>query len=115
MRLATPKVACKELGITQTTLDYWHQQGMIDVIITSNNVRRYDLDSLASKKNKRRLSRIPQALDPYRPHWVTPKEAREALGVTKNTLIKWEEEGKILTKRDCRNHRLFDLNSLYFD
>ncbi|WP_287263605.1 MerR family DNA-binding transcriptional regulator [Moorena sp. SIO3A5] len=115
MKLRTPKAACKELGISIKTLEYWHEQGMIEAVITSNGVRRFDLDSIASKQNKKRLDRLPVALDPYRPNWVTPKDAREILGVSKNTLINWEEEGRILTKRDSRNHRWYDVNSLYFD
>ncbi|NEO47962.1 MAG: MerR family DNA-binding transcriptional regulator [Moorea sp. SIO4A3] len=115
MKFVTAKIACFELGITKVTLEYWEQQGMIKTICDRNNVKRYDLDSLASEHNNKRLAQIPAVLDLYRPNWVTPKEARERLGVSKNTLLNWEAAGKITTMRDASNHRLYDLNSVYLD
>ncbi|NEO08442.1 MerR family DNA-binding transcriptional regulator [Moorena sp. SIO3I8] len=115
MRLRTPKLACKELKISLKTLEYLHEQGIIEAVVTSNGVRRFDLDSIASKKNKSRLANLPPALDPYRPHWVTPKQAREILGVSNPTLISWEKQGKILCRRMPNNYRVYDVNSLRFD
>lgn len=115
MRYLTAKKICQELGITKVTLAYWEQQGLIQTISDRNNTKRYDVDSLASKQNQDRLARMPAGLDPYRPQWVPLKEAMERLGVARGTLRNWEAAGKIKTKRNHRNHRLYDLNSVRTD
>jgi len=114
MRFLTTKKACIELGITKVTLQYWEQQGIIKSICDRNNSKRYDMDSLASEQNNKRLSKIPVALDSYKPRWAKSKEAVSVLGVDRNTLLNWENAGKIIARRDKNNHRWFDLNSVTF-
>ncbi|NEN95155.1 MAG: MerR family transcriptional regulator [Moorea sp. SIO3I7] len=115
MRFLTAKKACQELGITKVTLEYWEQQGMIQTISDRNNTKRYDIDSLASESNQDKLARVPAALDPQQPQWVSLKEAMKRLGVARGTLRSWEAAGKIKTKRNHRNHRLYDLSSVRSD
>ncbi|NEN94714.1 MAG: MerR family DNA-binding transcriptional regulator [Moorea sp. SIO3I7] len=112
MRFLTARKAAKELNIPESTIKHWGEEGMIQTISDRNNTKRYDLDSLASKKNQERLARMPTGLDPYRPLWVFPKEARKALGVAQSTLIDWDKAGKIKTRRTKGNYRQYDLNSI---
>lgn len=44
--------------------------------------------------------------------YYTPRQAAEILGVTVNTLRRWDAEGKIKTLRTAGNTRLYDLSDL---
>ena len=43
------------------------------------------------------------------PHYVSPREAREMLGVSEKTLRNWEAAGKISAIRTPSNHRRYDV------
>src|SRR3989344_1099645 len=89
--------AAKYLNKSIMTLRRWERDGKISCLKTQGGFRRFTHDELLRIKKFGPLSQSPI---------LTAKEATHELGVSKQTLKRWNQKGKITVLKDTTNHLL---------
>ncbi len=96
--------AAKELGVSTSTLRRWEKRGLITSTRDANNERVYTRISLEPLRQAPQEAAILLAESRY----ITISQAASYLGVSKDTLRRWDTTGKLAS------HRLDGKNRFYF-
>ena len=95
-KIYTPKKAGQMLGVSTKTIRRWDEAGIIETLRTSGRQRRIPESEIIRIKERGSYSVVKnQPPRSFTDKLCTPKKAGEMLNMTRKTLKKWDEKGKI--------------------
>ncbi len=116
--------AAKLLNVSKDTLRRWEREGKISSSRTSGGYRIYDITDLLTQVKSSKLrnlitSKYPELkpLSQDSPETSAKKllkisQAAQTLGVSKDTLRRWEKAGKVSASRTDSGYRVYDVTKL---